>query len=340
MKKESRNMETLLKILIPVVGVAGAAAIVFGVNTYKTMLENEQRELANQGPVIIQVQENISEKTDVEEVVDKTIFEAEAKKLWEQHSEKLVCSEDEFVKKYVEYRSMEYSDDRAWDSLESEYAKENQIEFNENGEVVAWTEEMEAIMNSTEDFELVRNETVTEPTEEIEEEQDIEQDVEDIEQDVEILDFVVNDIETIQLYATQAVNVRKGPSADDFEKIGSLTLNQRVTVNGVVNTYKGETVLWYRIEGSKGNIGYVSGAYFAEKEVVVVTSPKTDEPAPVEPTPEVNVETPKENNSTPAENNSNTVGGFTFNGGSLGFNATFGGQASADSGYEGNVRLD
>ena len=331
-------METLLKILIPVVGVAGAAAIVFGVNTYKTMLENEQRELANQGPVIIQVQDNISEKTDVEEVVDKTIFEAEAKKLWEQRSEKLVCSEDEFVKKYVEYRSMEYSDERAWDSLESEYAEENQIKFTENGEVVAWTEEMEAIMNSTEDFELVRNETVTEPTEEIEEEQDNGQGVEDNEQDVEIVDFVVNDIEPIQLYATQAVNVRKGPSADDFERIGSLNLNQRVTVNGVVNTYKGETVLWYRIEGSKGNIGYVSGAYFAEKEVVVV-SPKTEETTPVETTPAP--ETPVENSDEPATNSgTNSVGGFTFNGGSLGFDAEFMGQIDANSGYEGNVRLE
>lgn len=331
MKKESKNMETLLKILIPVVGVAGAAAIVFGINTYKTMLENEQRELANQGPVIIQVQDDNYEKTDVEELVDSQLYEEEAKELWKQHSEKLVCSEEEFVKKYVEYRNMEYSDDRAWDSLESEYAKENQIEFNENGEVVGKSEAIEAINNSID--EKISEEEITEPTEEISSETEIEE-------NVEVIEFVVNEIEPTQLYATQAVNIRKGPSADDFEKIGSLTLNQRVTVNGVVNEYKGETVLWYRIEGSKGNIGYVSGAYFAEKEVVVVTSPKTDEPAPVEPTPEVNVETPKENNSTPAENNSNTVGGFTFNGGSVGFNATFGGQASADSGYEGNVRLD
>lgn len=331
--KENKGMETLLKFLIPVVGVAGAAAIVFGINTYKNSLENEVRDLATKGPVIVEVKDNTSEKTETEELVDNQIYIEEAKKLWEQHSEKLVCSEEEFVEKYIKYRNMEYSDERAWDSLESEYAEENQIEFAENGEVVAWTEEMEAIMNSTVDFELVRNETMTEPTEEIKDEQDIEQDVEDIEQNVEVVDFVVNDIEPIQLYATQAVNVRKGPSADDFEKIGKLNMNQRVTVNGVVNTYKGETVLWYRIEGSKGNIGYVSGAYFAEKEVYV------EEPKPVQPTPAP--ETPVENNDAPATNSgTNSVGGFTFNGGSLGFNATFGGQASADSGYEGNVRLD
>lgn len=333
--KENKGMETLLKFLIPVVGVAGAAAIVFGINTYKNSLENEVRDLATKGPVIVEVKDNTSEKTETEELVDNQIYIEEAKKLWEQHSEKLVCSEEEFVEKYIEYRNMEYSDERAWDSLESEYAEENQIEFAENGEVVAWTEEMEAIMNSTVDFELVRNETMTEPTEEIKDEQDIEQDVEDIEQNVEVVDFVVNDIEPIQLYATQAVNVRKGPSADDFEKIGKLNMNQRVTVNGVVNTYKGETVLWYRIEGSKGNIGYVSGAYFAEKEVYV------EEPKPVQPTPAP--ETPVENNDAPATNSgTNSVGGFTFGGGTIsGLNGSGnGGQASADSGYEGNVRLE
>lgn len=129
-----------------------------------------------------------------------------------------------------------------------------EVTYNEKGEIMVKDDALAAVINSTDD-------KVDEPT------------VADTSVLTETVNFVVNDIEPCQLYAVKEVNIRKGPDADDFEKVGSLTLNQRVTVTGIINEYNGEAILWYRIEGSQGNIGYVSGAYLAESPVVVQTTP-------------------------------------------------------------------
>jgi len=62
------------------------------------------------------------------------------------------------------------------------------------------------------------------------------------------------------LYAKSSVNTRKGPSTD-FEKVGSLTLNQEVQVTGQCN----ETG-WYRINVG-GQEMFVSGSYLVTNPI-------------------------------------------------------------------------
>lgn len=76
-------------------------------------------------------------------------------------------------------------------------------------------------------------------------------------------DFVVEPIDPMTLYATQTVNLRQGPSADDFAKIGSLSPRQQVTVIGEVREYKGKSVYWWQLSTGE----FVSAAYLSEKPI-------------------------------------------------------------------------
>lgn len=76
-------------------------------------------------------------------------------------------------------------------------------------------------------------------------------------------DFVVKPIDNMILYASQDVNLRQGPSADDFAKIGSLSYRQQVTVIGEVREYKGESVYWYQLDSGE----FVSAAYLTEYQL-------------------------------------------------------------------------
>lgn len=69
--------------------------------------------------------------------------------------------------------------------------------------------------------------------------------------------FTVTELSAIK-YAKQSVNVRKGPSAD-YEKLGGLSINQKVTVTGQADTG------WYRIEYN-GVEGYVSDKYLTDEK--------------------------------------------------------------------------
>lgn len=64
-------------------------------------------------------------------------------------------------------------------------------------------------------------------------------------------------------YAKSTVNVRKGPSADT-EKIGSLSMNQKVTVTGQAEND------WYRIDYN-GEAGYVSDKYLVDEKVTTAS---------------------------------------------------------------------
>lgn len=60
-------------------------------------------------------------------------------------------------------------------------------------------------------------------------------------------------------YAKQSVNIRKGPGTD-YEKIGSLTMNQKVTVTGQADNG------WYRISYNGGD-AYVSNKYLVDNKI-------------------------------------------------------------------------
>ena len=78
------------------------------------------------------------------------------------------------------------------------------------------------------------------------------------------LAYTYTDCEAVK-YAQQTVNVRSGPSTD-FDKVGSLSTNQEVTVTGTCN----ETG-WYRIV-LDGSEAYVSNKYLGDSKVEVQQS--------------------------------------------------------------------
>ena len=106
-------------------------------------------------------------------------------------------------------------------------------------------------------------EPTVEPTPEPTEEPTPEPTVEPTEEPTPEPDFVVEPIEPMTLYATKTVNLRQGPSADDFAKIGSLSARQQVTVIGEVREYKGKSVYWWQLSTGE----FVSAAYLSEKPI-------------------------------------------------------------------------
>ena len=70
--------------------------------------------------------------------------------------------------------------------------------------------------------------------------------------------FTVTELSAVK-YAKQSVNVRKGPSSD-YEKLGGLSMNQKVTVTGQADTG------WFRIDYN-GKEGYVSDKYLSNQKV-------------------------------------------------------------------------
>lgn len=109
-------------------------------------------------------------------------------------------------------------------------------------DVVAEPSDMDAVINSYDDNLA---EEVTDPVDDI------------------IVDYEVIPVTPKTLYATQKVNLRQGPSADDFAKIGSLSPRQQVTVVGEVREYKGKSVYWWQLDTGE----FVSAAYLSEKPI-------------------------------------------------------------------------
>lgn len=76
-----------------------------------------------------------------------------------------------------------------------------------------------------------------------------------------IAEYIVESIDTKTMYAQQTVNLRQGPSTE-YEKIGSLSTNQSVTVTGYVETASGK---WYQLSTGE----FVSAKYLGTDKVVV-----------------------------------------------------------------------
>lgn len=72
-------------------------------------------------------------------------------------------------------------------------------------------------------------------------------------------EFTVADLNATK-YAIQVVNVRSGPSTD-FDKIGSLSTNQEITVNGVC-----DQTGWFRFD-LNGTVAFVSNRYVSDEKV-------------------------------------------------------------------------
>ena len=119
----------------------------------------------------------------------------------------------------------------------------NPKQYNEDGEIVAEKSEMD-IDREISDVDD-GTEEVVETLAEIEE------------------DFKVEDMEPTTMYALQKVNLRQGPSAEDFDKVGALKYAQAITVTGEVKEYKGEETNWLRAETEDGEVVYVAAKYLS-----------------------------------------------------------------------------
>lgn len=147
-------------------------------------------------------------------------------------------------------------------------------------------------------------------------------------------DYVINEANQT-LYALSAVNLRVGPSSDDYAKIGSLSKGQEVHVIGEVTEYKGKETLWFVIEQADGTQAFVAGSYLSEYK------------PPVEQTTASNTTTTpstSSNSNTTTENPTGTsnskVNDFFSNSGNAFDGVTFGGQATVEgSGANPNIEL-
>lgn len=112
----------------------------------------------------------------------------------------------------------------------------------------------------TEQSEMVEDETIIEDTVS---DNDIEQSTEIAEtmEIQQIVEYEVLEINPEDMYASQNVNLRNGPNAQDFDKIGGLSYGDKVTVVGIVKQYKDETCLWYELSTGE----FVSGAYLLKE---------------------------------------------------------------------------
>lgn len=138
-------------------------------------------------------------------------------------------------------------------------------------------------------------------------------------------DYVINEANQT-LYALSAVNLRVGPSSDDYAKIGSLSKGQEVHVIGEVTEYKGKETLWFVIEQVDGTQAFVAGSYLSEYK------------PPVEQTTASSTTTTSTSSSsnTTTENPTGTsnskVNDFFSNSGNAFDGVTFGGQATVGDG--------
>lgn len=126
------------------------------------------------------------------------------------------------------------------------------------------------------------------------------------------------------------MNLRVGPSSDDYAKIGSLSKGQEVHVIGEVTEYKGKETLWFVIEQADGTQAFVAGSYLSEyKPPVEQTTASTTTTS----------STSSSSNTTtenPTGTSNSKVNDFFSNSGNAFDGVTFGGQATAEGG-SGNV---
>ncbi|MBQ2886451.1 MAG: SH3 domain-containing protein [Alphaproteobacteria bacterium] len=132
----------------------------------------------------------------------------------------------------------------AVDAMQGEGTLTKPVSYNEGGEVVAEKSEMDVDMG-------------------IEDADDGSEAVETMAEVEETTDFEVKDMEPTTMYALQSVNLRQGPDAKDFKKVGSLKYAQSITVTGEVKEYKGEDTNWLRAETEDGKEVYVAAKYLS-----------------------------------------------------------------------------
>lgn len=332
--KEEKNMELWVKFLLALAGVGAVGMVAYGIVTYNTTKENEIKEAAASNPTIIKVNDSTSDnKSDIEQTVD---YSLEAETAFSESGLPEECR-DQFISVFIDYRKKGIQSEEIVEKLVAKYneivnqsvqangaSDDAEIETPEDEEYQRQLELEEAARQQAEaTTEQPENSLPAEPTES---------------KTPSTSDFDVLYLEEQELYAQSSVNIRSGAGIN-YEKVGSLSLNEAVTVDGLAVTTEGKE--WYQLVDSEGSlIGYVSASYLGKEKVqetpaITTTNEKTQS------NEQSTTETPKSNTSSDSGLNygestapvgATTPSGATLGRGNINREATSGSQGGSGKG--------
>lgn len=326
-------MELWVKFLLALAGVGAVGMVAYGIVTYNTAKENEIKEAAASNPTIIQVNDSTSDnnKPDIEQTVD---YSLEAETAFSESGLPEECR-DQFISVFIGYRKKGIQSEEIVEKLVAKYneivnqsvqangaSDDAEIETPEDEEYQRQLELEEAARQQAEattSTEQSENSLPAEPTES---------------NPTSTSDFDVLYLEEQELYAQSSVNIRSGAGIN-YEKVGNLSLNEAVTVDGLAVTTEGKE--WYQLVDSEGSlIGYVSASYLG-KEKVQETPATTTNNEKTQSNKESTTETPKSNTSSDSGLNygestapvgATTPSGATLGRGNINREATSGSQGN------------
>lgn len=328
-------MELWVKFLLALAGVGAVGMVAYGIVTYNTTKENEIKEAAASNPTIIQVNDSTSDnnKPDIEQTVD---YNLEAETAFSESGLPEECR-DQFISVFIGYRKKGIQSEEIVEKLVAKYneivnqsvqangaSDDAEIETPEDEEYQRQLELEEAARQQAEaTTEQPENSLPAEPTES---------------ETPSTSDFDVLYLEEQELYAQSSVNIRSGAGIN-YEKVGSLSLNEAVTVDGLAVTTEGKE--WYQLVDSEGSlIGYVSASYLG-KEKVQETNSTSNGTNQTEQSNKNTTETPKSNTSSDSGLNygestapvgATTPSGATLGRGNINREATSGSQGGSGKG--------
>ena len=264
--KEEKNMELWVKFLLALAGVGAVGMVAYGIVTYNTAKENEIREAAANNPTIIQVNDSTSDnsKPDIEQTVD---YNLEAETAFSESGLPAECK-DQFISVFINYRKKGIQSEEIVAKLVAKYNEVINQSVQANGasdDAEIETPEDEEYQRQLEQEEAARQQAEATNTEQ---ESGLPEQTEQSET-TSTSSFDVLYLEEQELYAQSSVNIRSGAGID-YEKVGSLSLNEAVTVDGLAVTSEGKE--WYQLIDQDGSlIGYVSASYLGKEKVQETT---------------------------------------------------------------------
>lgn len=333
--KEEKNMELWVKFLLALAGVGAVGMVAYGIVTYNTAKENEIREAAASNPTIIQVNDSTSDnnKPDIEQTVD---YSLEAETAFSESGLPEECR-DQFISVFIDYRKKGIKSEEIVEKLVAKY---NEI-VNQSVQANGASDDAEIETPEDEEYQrqLELEEAARQQAEATTSEEKAENSLPADQQQsnpTSTSDFDVLYLEEQELYAQSSVNIRSGAGIN-YEKVGSLSLNEAVTVDGLAVTTEGKE--WFQLVNQDGSlIGYVSASYLGKEKVQETPAASNSES-----TTNNNQSTTEIPSQTPTGDNSLTGAGTTApSGAKVGRNVTYeqsSGVSQGGSGDFDNVQL-
>lgn len=187
-------------------------------------------------------------------VVNKAIITQPVEVVEPEQPEQLEIESEEPASEEISTESVDTEDLQENTSNISEPAQEIEVHLTDE-EVIETEGNAGALSDNSGSEELLNNI-------EVEEEESI------TEAEETAPEYIVKDIKEKDMYAQSDCNIRKGPSTD-YDKVGSLSKAQKVTVNGKV-TYKDKT--WFRLKTTDGSEQFVASSLLYDNKPSTTTT--------------------------------------------------------------------